>query len=201
MDRRSTILLFPALALAACAQAPTQRLNASSQSIHAVRVFAWGRDDPALTSPSHAAFVETLNRNGLQADQFVALQRPFEDLKAFQRSWAESSASESATHALVLTRQFEQTGFVRYEAVLWEASSAKLVWKGALASAASFHAIGRRVMPMDAAKRAERLAADVLRGLDRDGLFALNGKVPRDAQGQNIPPTLIPFQLLRLDTP
>jgi hypothetical protein len=196
MNRRTTLVTFSALALAACAQAPTQRLDAASQSIRAVRVFAWGNDDPALASPATTAFVDTLNRNGMAATEVVALKRPFEDLKALQRSWAESSAGESASHALVLTRQFQQTGFVRYEAVLWDASSLKLVWKGTLASAASFYAFEQRVMPKDAVVRAERLAADVLRGLDRDGLFPLNGKVPRDARGQDIAPTLIPIQLL-----
>lgn len=96
----------------------------------------------------------------------------------------------------MLTRQYQQTGYIRYEAVLWDASSRKLVWKGTLASAAPYDAVRQRVVPKDAAKRAERLAADVLRGLDRDGLLPLNGKVPRDAQGQEIPPTLIPIQLL-----
>jgi hypothetical protein len=196
MYRRSTILTVMAIALAACAQAPTERLNASSKSIRAVRIFAWGNDDPALTSSAHDALVATLRRAGLEATQVVALRRPFEDLKALERSWSEAPAGESASHALVLTRQFQQTGYVRYEAVLWDASSRKLVWKGTLASAASFDTVRQRVMPKDAAKRAERLAADVLRGLDRDGLYPLNGKAPRDAQGQDIPPTLIPLQLL-----
>jgi hypothetical protein len=196
MHRRSTILTFAAVALAACAQAPTERLNESSKSIRAVRIFAWGNDDPALTSPAHEVLIATLHRNGLQATQLVTMQRPFEDLRALERSWSEASAGELASHALVLTRQFQQTGYIRYEAVLWDASSRKLVWKGTLASAATFDAVRQRVMPKDAAKRAERLAADVLRGLDRDGLYPLNGKVPRDAQGQDIPPTLIPIQLL-----
>jgi len=185
-----------AAALAACAQAPTARLTVASNSIRAVRVFAWGGDDPAVTSPAHEAFVTTLRRNGLEATGIVALQRPFEDLKALERSWSEASASELASHALVLTRQFQQPGYVRYETVLWDASSRKLVWKGTLASAASFDTARQRLVPKDAVKRAERLAADVLRGLDRDGLLPLNGKVPRDAQGQEITPTLIPIQLL-----
>ena len=97
---------------------------------------------------------------------------------------------------MVLTRQYQQSGYVRYEAVLWDASSRTLVWKATLASAATFDTTRQRVVPKDAAKRAERLAADLLRGLDRDGLFPLNERVPRDAQGQDIPPTLIPIQLL-----
>ena len=196
MYRRSTFLIVAALTLAACAQAPTQRLNASSKSIRAVQIFAWGNDDPALASPAHEAFVETLRRSGLKSTRVVALQRPFEDLKALERAWSGAPAGESASHALVLTRQYQQSGYVRYEAVLWDASSRTLVWKATLASAATFDTTRQRVVPKDAAKRAERLAADLLRGLDRDGLFPLNERVPRDAQGQDIPPTLIPIQLL-----
>jgi|GEM_PF-2286725 len=196
MYRRLFLLIVIAAALTACVHAPTERLTPTSNAIRAVRVFAWGSDDPVVASPAHESFVATLQRSGLETTQIVTLQRPFEDLKALERSWSEAPAGNAASHALVLTRQYQQTGYVRYEAVLWDASSRKLVWKGTLASAATFDALRLRVMPKDAAKRAERLAADVLRGLDRDGLFPLHGKVPRDAQGEEISPTLLPLQLL-----
>lgn len=138
----------------------------------------------------------TLKSNGLTAIQMIALQRPLEDLKALERAWSALPATESASHALVLTRQYQQTGYVRYEAVLWDAAGHKLVWKGTLASPASFRGVTNTVMPDDADKRAERMAADVLRGLDRDGILPLQGKVPRDSRGREIPPTLIPLQLL-----
>ena len=138
----------------------------------------------------------TLKRNGLKATQMIALQRPFEDLKALERAWATLPTTESDSHALVLTRQYQQTGYVRYEAVLWDATEQKLVWKGALASPASFRGGANTVMPDDADHRAARMAADLLRGLDRDGILPLHGKVPRDSLGHEIPPTLIPLQLL-----
>jgi len=196
MHRRAILLLPLTAALLACAEAPTQRLLTGASPIRSVCIFAWGNDDPAVAAPAHEALSTTLARNGLAVAQVVTLQQPFADLKALEQAWIAAPSADPASHALVLTRQYQQTGYVRYEAVLWDATERKLVWKGTLASAASFGAVGHAVKPDDSNKRAERLAADVLRGLDRDGIFPLNGKAPRDSRGHEISPTLIPIQLL-----
>ncbi|ANH66570.1 hypothetical protein ABE85_01540 [Mitsuaria sp. 7] len=163
-----------------------------------MRVYVWSGRDPALTLPARDQFVETLRRNGLGSTGFVELPRPLASPKALESLWAEMPTG-GATHALVLTRQFEQTQggmhFIRYEAVLWDAATRQLVWLGKLASAASYDPLMTGPRPHDADKRAERLAADLLRGLERDGFFTLNGQAPRDAKGEAIGPTWLPLEL------
>jgi hypothetical protein len=198
MFARRLFLIALATSLVACAQAPTQRLAADVKAVKSVRVYAWSGRDPALTQPARDQFVETLRRNGLTPAGVVELPRPLASPKALEALWAETPA-DGATHALVLTRQFEQTQggmrYIRYEAVLWDPATRQLVWLGKLASAASYDPLMTGPRPHDAAKRAEQLAADVLRGLERDGFFSLNGQAPRDAKGEAIGPTWLPLEI------
>lgn len=196
---RRLFLIALASSLAACAQAPTQRLAATAQAVKSVRVYAWSNHDPALTAPARDQFVETLRRNGLTSTGIVELPRPLANPKALESLWAERP-TDGATHALVLTRQFEQTQggmrYIRYEAVLWDPATRQLVWLGTLASAASHDPLQTGPHAAhDAAKRAEQLAADLLRGLERDGFFTLGGQAPRDAKGEPIGPTWLPLEL------
>ena len=200
MFQRRLLLGALALALSACAQAPTQRLAPTTQPLTSVRLYTWSDRDPALVGSGLDRFIGTLRGNGLEVRQSDALPRPLASLQALEVAWDQAPAATIATHALVLTRQYEQssqgTRYVRYEAVLWDPSTRKLVWLGTLASAASFDPMRTgQVLTTDADRRAERLAGDLLRGLDRDGLLALNGKTPHDAKGGEIPPTLLPIDI------
>jgi hypothetical protein len=59
------------------------------------------------------------------------------------------------------TQQYKST--VEYEAVLWETATRRLVWKGAPQTP---------LAALDATAAADRLAADTLQALRRDGLVA-----------------------------
>ena len=123
---------------------------------------------------------------------YVLLAQPLANVAALDQAWTAEPPPPGTTHALVLTRQrldgFGAANYIRYEAVLWDAESRSLVWQAALASAANIRGI-------DAARRDDRLAGDILRGLSRDGLVDLRGQVPRDDSGAEIPATLIPLQI------
>ena len=178
-----------ALLLAGCAQAPSQRLVDTAAAVQAVRVYVWSPGDGAFTGASRDALLATLSRNGLTVSGLVVLDRPLPDLGALASLWASIPFSTPASHALVLTAQGQATQgqfqYQRFEAVAWEAATQRLVWKSTLAS-----------MTQPAfASRSERLAADLLRGLAREGLLPPASGAPRDAQGQDIPPTRLPIQL------
>jgi hypothetical protein len=176
--------------LAACAQAPSQRLTASVDPVDSVRVYAFDRGEGAgFVNAGSAAFIETLQRNGLVIADFVALDRAMTGLTALEKAWDSPPRLARASHALVLTRQgFDTVGaaqYVRYEAVLWEAGTRRLVWKSTLASLSNGADAG-------GPRRAEKLAGDVLRGLARDGFIAIPVSGPRDASGREIPFTVLP---------
>lgn len=189
---RRQLALFALVALSACAQAPSQRLDAPEHPVESVRVYAWGAGDAALGGAGAERFVQTLRRNGLPVAGFVGLDRALPDVAALERAWGGASGSAGATHALVLTRQrldtFGAASYIRYEAVLWNAASRKLVWQSTLASLSN-------LAGESSAQRAEKLAGDALRGLARDGFVALSAPAPRDAAGSDIPPTLVPVQI------
>jgi len=189
---RRLLTIAAVAALTGCAQAPSQRLTATEHPIEAVRVYAWGAGDTAVAPPGAQRFVETMNRNGLSVAGFVALDRALPDLAALERAWNSAPRSPRASHALVLTRQrldtFGAAQYIRYEAVLWDAASRRLVWQSKVASLVN-------VLGRNTEQRAETLAADALRGLARDGFMTLHAQGPRDAAGSEIPPTLVPLQI------
>jgi hypothetical protein len=200
-NRRLFLLSSASGLLAACAQAPSQRLTDTTAPIQALRVYAWspGVDD-AFTGASAQALQATLARHGLPVASVATLARPFTELAVLEQQWAQASPATPASHALVLTQQRRDslssgghvgTEYLRYEAVLWEASSRRLVWKATLASLTTYSADNKRF------PRGERLAADALRGLAKAGLIKLAGDVPRNAAGEEIPPTWLPLSLLQ----
>ena len=192
LTRRHLLFICAPASLLGCAQVPSQLLPAAAHPIDAVRVYAWGRGDQAFAAAGADRFVETLRRNGLPVAAFVGLDRALPDLAALERAWRDATPAPRASHALVLTRQrldtFGGAEYVRYEAVLWDAASQRLVWQSRLASVAN--ARGRT-----APQRAEMLAGDTLRGLSRDGVIGAPVQGPRDAAGKEIPPTLVPLEL------
>ncbi len=191
-----------AAALCACAQAPTRNLAPGGRALHSLRVYVWDGNGGALPEPARTAFVATLGRSGLEVRSVGVLARPFDNAQALMRAWdAEPQPEGGPDHALVLTRQYEQSyggvRYVRYEAVLWDAQARSLVWQGKLAAA--FQARPRVLEEPKlvlAPQQAERLAGDLLRGLDRDGHLSLRGLAPRDGKGDEIPATFLPLQLL-----
>jgi len=191
--RRSAVLLFFICAAglpAGCAQAPSQRLVDTAAAVRAVRVYVWSPGDGAFAGASRDALIATLGRNGLPATGLVMLDKPLPGLDALSRLWAATAGSPPASHALVLTAQgqiieYGQSRYQRYEAVAWEAATQRLVWKSTLAS------MTQATTP----PRGERLAADLLRGLAREGLLAPGAQAPRDEQGHEISPTRLPIQL------
>jgi hypothetical protein len=180
----------------ACAQAPSERLDATSSPVAGVRVFVAEMPETNFAGEGSVPFVQTMQRNGLPVLDVVVLAQAMPDLAALERAWNEARRPPTATHALVITRQRVETvgalnggQYVRYEAVLWSAGTRRLVWKGSLASLTNLHG-------QPASKRMERLAGDTLRGLARDGLVTLPSAVPRDAAGAEIPATLLSLRQL-----
>ena len=197
MHPRRRRLAFLLLAfVGGCAQAPSERLDATRSPVAGVRVFVAEMPETTFAGEGSVPFVQTLQRNGLPVLDLVVLARAMPDLAALDRVWNEAPRPQAATHALVLTRQRVETvgavnggHYVRYEAVLWSAGSRRLVWKGSLASLTNLYG-------QSAGKRMERLAGDTLRGLARDGFLTLPYAVPRDAAGAEIPATLLSLRQL-----
>jgi hypothetical protein len=156
--------------------------------------------DDAFAAESGQALQATLTRHGLPVASFSTLAHPLTELTMLERQWAVALPAATVSHALVLTQQRRDTirsggsvgtEYLRYEAVLWEASSRRLVWKATLASLTTYASENKRF------PRGERLAGDALRGLAKAGLIHLSGDVPRNAAGEEIPPTWLPLQLLQ----
>jgi hypothetical protein len=190
---RRLAAMFVLAALASCTTAPSTRLEPATEPIVAVRLFAFDAPNGAAAAPELPRLAETLKRNGMKVGEAVVLQRPLADLAALERRWSEPTPSSGATHALVFTRQrvdsIDRAEYVRYEAVLWNATSRRLVWKSSLVSVG----LGAG---LSAAQRTDRLAGDALRGLARDGFLVLPAAAPRDASGIEIPATVFSTRLL-----
>lgn len=189
---RRLFALAAMAALVACAQVPSQRLATTEHRVEGVLVYTWSAGDVALSGSGARGFVQTLQRNGLPVSGFVNLDHALPDLTALERAWEQTAKDPRTTHALVLTRQHLSTlgaaRYIRYEAVLWEAASHQLVWQSRLASLTN--ELGRSTE-----QRTESLAGAALRGLARDGFITLPQHGPLDAEGAEIPPELVPFQI------
>ena len=191
-QRRRLLAVFSALALLGCAQAPSVQLSPNTAPVRGVRLYVWAPGDPLVSSSAQAVLLSTLRDNGLPVRDLVALDQPLRELQALERVWSRATDPSDASHALVVTQQhldsFGAATYVRYEAVLWDSTSRRLVWKSSLASLSN---LAGDTAPL----RAKKLAGDILRGLAQAHDMTLPGGVPRDASGEEIPPTLIPLQV------
>lgn len=126
---------------------------------------------------------EVLRRNGLAVSGYRQLPRALSQLDELERLWSvERTKQPDTSHVLVITAQRLKmrggVGTIEYEAVLWDAATHRLVWKGAPVGPAQGRSPG-----LDA----ELLAGDVLRGLDRDRVNPLPKGYPVGLDGAEIP--------------
>jgi hypothetical protein len=173
---RPRIALFVALMsalpwLTACTTMPSARLAEQVAPVRSV----WLVVSPGPSSGRHlvsqalpSRMPDMLRKNGVAVSGYRELARPLHDVDELERLWADQLPLHAQTsHVLVLTAQRLRTqqygSTVDYEAVLWETTTRRLVWKGAPKTPLS---------ALDAAAAADRLAADTLQALRRNGLVA-----------------------------
>ena len=190
------------IGMAACTTSPSSKLAPQIAPLQRVWVVVSMGSFSSLDPGAHAArrpggeasvamrthFPDTLRRNGLAVSGFLELARPLQDVAELRALWNQRKAALPMTsHVLVLTAQRLQAGRIEYEAVLWDAASETLAWKGAPSFAVGN---GRR-----RTAEGETLAGDLLRAFHRDQLLTLDKEYPVDGEGAEIPRQWVPIRL------